>query len=225
MKVLRITLGAIITLAILVVLYLLAKDLISNVSSITALTKSAGMFGPILLILLIGLGIIFTPIPNVVLTLAAGYLYGTWLGALYSYLGHMLAAVGTFAIIRIFKIERESKSYKKYKKLIEKNKKLLYLLYAAPVIPISVLSAIASSSKMKWKEFLKIINISFIPVILFFSYFGERISQKHLIEIGIFILIIIVGVFIVLRMTNRRNKKMNEEEEKVRGADLNNKTN
>jgi uncharacterized membrane protein YdjX (TVP38/TMEM64 family) len=213
MKVLRIALGAIITLAILVILYLLAKDLIGNVYSITALTKSAGMFGPILLILLIGLGIIFTPIPNVVLTLAAGYLYGTWLGALYSYLGHMLAAVGTFAIIRIFKIERESKSYKKYKNLIEKNKKLLYLLYAAPVIPISVLSAIASSSKMKWKEFLKIINISFIPVILFFSYFGERISQKNLIEIGVFILVVIVGVFIVLRMINRRNKKLNEEEE------------
>lgn len=212
MKVLRIVFEVIITLAILTVLYFLAKELISNVSSITALSKSAGVFGPIVLIILIGLGIIFTPIPNVVLIIAAGYLYGTWLGALYSYLGHMLAACGTFAIIRIFKMERESQKYKKYRNLIEKNKKILYILYAAPVIPISVLSIISSSSNMKWKEFLKIINVSLIPVILFFSYFGERIIQKNLIEIGIFILIIIVAVSIVLGIINKRNKKLDEEE-------------
>lgn len=195
-------------------MFILIRDFIKNVSTIESLTKSAGVFGPIVLVLLIGLGIIFTPIPNVVLVLASGYLYGTWLGALFSYLGHMLAACGTFAIVRIFNIEGESKRYKKYKRLIEKNKKILYLLYAAPVIPISVLSIISSSSKMKWREFLKIINISFIPVILFFSYFGERISQKHLIEIGIFILIVIAALSIVLGIINKRNKKLDEEEKK-----------
>ena len=215
-KRLGIILRILITAIVILVIYIVVRDLVSNVSSITYLAKSAGIYGPIVLVLLIALGIIFTPIPNIVLIIAAGYIYGTWQGAIYSYLGHMLAACGTFAIVRIFNIEKESRRYRKYKNLIEKNKKILYLLFAAPIIPISILSIVSSSSKMKWKEFLKIINISFIPVILFFSYFGERISQRNLVEIGIFALVVIVGIFIVFGIMKRGNKKMQAKDKNKR---------
>jgi uncharacterized membrane protein YdjX (TVP38/TMEM64 family) len=217
-KRLRNILRILITAIILVLIFFLVKDLISNVNSITSITKSTGMFGPVVLILLTSLGIILTPIPSVALIVAAGYIYGTWLGGLYSYIGHLVAAIGTFAVVRTLNPEVKNKRYSRYRKLIEENKKILYLLYAIPVIPISIITIFASSLKIKWREFLKIIILSFAPTVLFFSYFGERISSKNLIEIGTLSLVILIGIFIVIRIINKRDKKLNNKEKDAKMA-------
>ncbi|MCA9478345.1 MAG: VTT domain-containing protein, partial [Nanoarchaeota archaeon] len=110
---------------VVVILFFVIKELISDVDSITRLAKAAGPFGPIVLILLIMLGTLLTPIPSVVLVIAAGYLYGIWPGALYSYIGLVLAAVSMFFFVRLFKIKAKGKHYEKYKKLVKKNKKII----------------------------------------------------------------------------------------------------
>jgi uncharacterized membrane protein YdjX (TVP38/TMEM64 family) len=106
----------------LTLLYFFAKEIISNVDSITKIAESAGIFGPIVLALLICLGILFSPIPSFVLTIAAEFLYNTWWGALYSYIGHILAAIVPFAATRAFKINKEYSKSKKYKDLIKKTR-------------------------------------------------------------------------------------------------------
>ena len=203
----KLAINILITCVIIIALIILTRDFITNVNSIEQLSKSAGIFGPIVLVILIGLGILFTPIPSVLLIIAAGYLYGTWEGAIYSYLGHLLAAISTFSIVRKFHIKTKNKRYSKYRKLIDKNKKILYLLYIIPILPISVVSIFSASSKMKFKQFLKIILISFIPVILLFSFFGERISNKNLIEMGIWITGILIVISIVYIIIKRKQKK------------------
>jgi len=194
---------------IILIFYFLVKEFISNVDSITKLSQSAGILGPIVLILLIGLGILLTPIPSFVLVIAAGYLYGIWWGALYSYLGHLIAAISTFTIFRRINLNnQESLRYKKYKKLVEKNKKFLYLLYAVPILPLSLVTIISASSKIKWKHFLEIILVSFIPTILFFSFFGNRITEKNIFEILIWLGIIFVIGLIIFKIIQRNQERM-----------------
>lgn len=197
-----------ITGIIIVILFFFLKELLGNMSTITKLSQSAGFLGPLVLILLIGLGILLSPIPSVVLIIAAGYLYGIWMGALYSYIAHLLAAIGAFAVFRKINGNENNKTYRKYKKLISKNKKLLYLLYAVPVIPISITTLITATSKIKWKRFLEIIILSFIPAVLFFSFFGERIGNKNLLEIGILIIIVAIVGFIMFKVIEHDKKRM-----------------
>ncbi len=195
---------------IILIFYFLVKEFISNVDSITKLSQSAGILGPTVLVILIGLGILLTPIPSVLLIIAAGYLYGMWWGALYSYLGHLLAATSAFLVFRKIKGNEESRKYKKYKKLIEKNKKLLYLFYAIPVIPMSFISLITATSKIKFKHFLEIIIISFIPVVLFFSFFGNRINERNILEILIWLgVILIIGLIIFKIIQKNQERVMN----------------
>jgi uncharacterized membrane protein YdjX (TVP38/TMEM64 family) len=180
------------------------------VSSITKLSESAGIFGPIVLILLISLGILLSPVPSVIFIITAGYLYGAWEGALYSYLGHLLAAIAAFMVFRKFERKEESRRYIRYRKLIHKNKKILYLLYAVPIIPISVITFITATSRIRWKEFLKIIMVSFAPTVLLFSFFGERIGNRNLLEIGIWIVgIAIIGIIIFEVIRHNKKRMMN----------------
>jgi uncharacterized membrane protein YdjX (TVP38/TMEM64 family) len=199
------TVKVLLTGILILMLFFIVKELIVDADHITSLSKSMGIFGPILLILLMSLGILLTPIPSAVLIVAAGYLYGTWMGALYSYIGHLLAAIITFAICQTLKMNGESRRYESYKKLVHKNKKILYFLYMLPIIPISVITIITSTSKIKWKEFLKIISISFVPNILIFSFFGERISNRNPLEIGLFLLAILVVILIVLKVWSKKD--------------------
>ncbi len=189
-------------------LFLIAKEIINNVDSISKISQSAGIFGPIILILLISLGILFSPIPSVLFIVVAGYLYGTWMGALYSYMGHLFAATCAFAFFKSFEIKNEGKRYIKYKQLVEKNRKILYILYAIPILPISITTILSASSKTEWKKFIEIILISFIPAIIFFSFFGDRISNRNLIAIGILALIIITTGLIITKIIRKNRERI-----------------
>jgi len=190
--------------------YFLVKNFIQNTSSINSIVSSTNTFGPILLVLLMILGIIFTPIPYFVLIITAGYLYGVWHGAFYSYIAQILAAIGVFTLTKFLNIKITNKTYKKYQGKVSRNKKILYLMYALPVIPISVTSIISASSKIKWKSFLKIILISFVPGTIFFTFFGNNLSTKNILFISLFLLITLVALIFFMKKFKLKliNKKI-----------------
>lgn len=192
------------SLTIIVLLYFLAKELIKNTDSITKLVTSSGAFGPISLIILMVLGILFTPIPYFILIITAGYLYGVWYGAIYSYIAQVLAAVGTYTITRSLDIKINNKRYNRYKERIKRNRRLLYIMYILPVVPISITSIISASSKIKWKQFLEIVLISFIPGAIFFSFFGNTISAKNIIIASVSLLVTLMAIIIFIKKFNFR---------------------
>lgn len=179
-------------------LFYLVRQNIANTDEITKITNSAGVFGPLMLILLIMIGILFSPIPSVLIIAVAGYIYGPWKGALYSYIGHVIAATSTYFIVKKFKILHESKKFAKYRTFIEKNKNFLFVLYAIPIIPISISSIIAATA-IKWKKFMEIALLSFLPAVIVFSFLGGKISSKNMhIIIGL-ILVITIGTIIIIK--------------------------
>jgi len=194
----------------IILIYFLVKNFIQNTSSINSIVSSTNTFGPILLVLLMILGIIFTPIPYFVLIITAGYLYGVWPGAFYSYIAQILAAIGVFTLTKFLNIKITNKTYEKYQGKVSRNKKILYLMYALPVIPISVTSIISASSKIKWKSFLKIILISFAPGTIFFTFFGNNLSTKNILFISLFLLITLVALIFFMKKFKLKliNKKI-----------------
>jgi uncharacterized membrane protein YdjX (TVP38/TMEM64 family) len=207
----RTILTACISIAIFIVLFFVTREMIGNVESITRISESAGVLGPIVLILLIALGILFTPIPSVVLIIASGYVYGTWKGAMYSYLGHLVAAVSIFAIVKAFGVHGQNKKYEKYRKLIRKNQSILYLLYIVPLLPVSLISLVSASSKIKWKRFIQIVFTSFIPPVLFFSFFGNRLNSRNLIEIGAFVIVIAITGIVMYKLIKKNSSNQGSE--------------
>lgn len=199
----------VVTLIVLITLYLIIHKTIQDPNTVTSMIKSAGVFGPIVLILIMILGTLFSPIPNFVFIMLAGYLYGAWQGAIYSYIGHVSAALSAFLVIRNFKNKfKKNRKERKFEKVVMKNRKLLYVLFGIPLVPISISSTISASTKMTLKEFLRIILLSFIPIISFFSFFGERISHYNLIEIGIWLVIMfILGAIIFIKIIKKNNLK------------------
>jgi len=199
--------GIIVSIIVITAIIVIIHKTIKNPDAVTSMVKSAGFFGPVVFILIMTLGILFSPIPSFVFIILAGYLYGAYLGAIYSYIGDVGAALSTFLVIRTFKNKfKESKKEKKYEKIIRKNKRLLYVLFGIPLVPISIISTISASSKIKLKEYLKITLLSFIPIIVVFSFFGEKISHFNLREIIIWSgIIIILGAIIYTKIIKKNN--------------------
>lgn len=199
---LKLILKTISTTLSLIIIYFIINNIIKNPDSINSIVSSANTFGPILLILLMVLGIIFTPIPYFILIITAGYLYGLWPGAIYSYLAQVLAAASVFTLTKTLNIKITNKTHEKYRGKVAKNKKILYLMYIFPVIPISVTSIISASSNIKWRSFLKIILISFIPGTLFFTFFGNTLSTKNIIIVTSFLLITLIALIFFIKKLN-----------------------
>ena len=205
-----------ILIVFLVTIFFVARIFIENTNQIVKAVEKVGFFGPIFLIVIMILGILFTPIPGFAWVMTAGYIYGALLGSVYSYISFIIGAMGIFMLSK--KINKHNplggkrfqKKRDKYSNLIKQNKNILYAIYAIPILPVSIVSAIAATSSIKIKEFLKIILLSFLPLVLFFSFFGSGISRKNIIEIGIFTLVTI-SLFIIFY---EKLRKMNTKKQK-----------
>lgn len=197
---------------ILVGLFFLVKQLFVNADSMSNLVLSAGIWGPLVLISLMVLGILLSPIPSVVLIIAAGYLYGAWFGALYSYIAHFLATLLVFFLVRTIHLTNHysSSDASKYSRILKKNNYLFYVLYIFPVIPISVITIILGTSKLSYKDFFKISSLSFIIPVLFFSFFGTRLSSSSAVELFIWIILTIIISFFVFRELHQHMDKKSE---------------
>lgn len=63
--------------------------------------EARGAWGPVVFILVMALSVLFAPVPNVPIFMAAGLAWGTILGTAYSLVGLMLGSVAAFYVSRI----------------------------------------------------------------------------------------------------------------------------
>jgi uncharacterized membrane protein YdjX (TVP38/TMEM64 family) len=81
------------------------KDIIrdfSDLEQIKTVVAGLGPLAPLGFIAMNAVQIVVAPIPATLLQLAAGYLFGVWLGALYSTAGMTIGAVAAFLLARRF---------------------------------------------------------------------------------------------------------------------------
>jgi uncharacterized membrane protein YdjX (TVP38/TMEM64 family) len=200
--------GITVSVVLLSVLIYFIRLLIVSPNSVEKLVESAGFWGPIILIILMTFGILFSPIPSFLFIIISGYLYGFWLGSLFSYIGHFLAAFSMFLGYRNFrKFFGKSKRSEKYKRFIKEHSNLLYFFFMVPIVPISLLSIVSASSRIKTSSYAKVLLISFIIPVFFFSFFGQRLSFRNLLEITILVFIIVLVFIVAYKLGKKREEK------------------
>jgi uncharacterized membrane protein YdjX (TVP38/TMEM64 family) len=146
--------------------------------------RNLGALGPLFVIILISLEVVIAPIPGYVIAIASGYAFGVWWGALYSYLGNIIGTAIAFFISRRFGRPLVEKIIRKKQLVVydsffkEKGKPMLWLAYLFPVFPADIISFVTGLSDIKWKDFMIIVSIAYIPNMLFLNYFGATLYDS-----------------------------------------------
>ena len=196
-----------ITLALLLLLSSLAiAVIISRPSNIDASVAFAGrhtVIGPLLLVGLRILGIIFPAIPSGVITFAVVPIFGWFDTYIYTLIGIIIGTSLAFFLARIFreKLVQRFMPLKKIHRLeseISKKKQFLAIvvlrLFTVPVMDFS--SYIAGLTKISYKKFVLATVIASLPDIFIF-YIGEEVYKKIF---GKSVIIAVVGLLIISTM-------------------------
>lgn len=141
--------------------------------------RSYGAFGPVLVVSAQVLASIFAPIPNNVITIAAGRIYGGFLGGFYSYVGSLCGAAVTFLIARKLGrgfVRRFVKGHDLVKVDSFISRYGVWAILAGRLVPFLSFDAIsyaAGLTSMDLRAFMLASAIGIVPGMFAYSYLGE----------------------------------------------------
>lgn len=174
-------------------------ELAREPESLARLLNSYGWKGVLVFIGIQILQVVVAAIPGEFVQIAGGYIYGTWLGTLYSITGIFLGSVIVFSIARLIgypvvKLAVSDTQIEKFNFLINSNKSeaALFLLFLIPGIPKDIVTYIAGITPVKPLRFFVIILIGRFPALLGSSYIGHS-TQK-----GNYLVVIVLSVAAVI---------------------------
>ena len=187
--------------------------------------QKAGVWMPLLYILLQFLQVVILPIPSIVSTIAGIALFGATRTLIYSFIGIVIGSFTAFWVGR--KLGNKAVSWmvgedtlKKWqKKLKGKDNLFLSLMFLLPLFPDDILCFIAGLSTMSWRYFTGIILISRV-LALSATCFSVDFIPFHTwwgITIWCTFAIILTAVFIIIyKNMDKIQQKMNLYKRKMR---------
>lgn len=129
--------------------------------------------------------VVVAVIPGEFVQLAGGYVYGTFLGTLYSLTGIMIGAAISFYIARLLGLRTlkafiSPKNFDKFNFLMNNPKAeiFMFLLFLIPFTPKDTLVYLAGFTPIKPQNFFLIFIIARFPAILLSSYIGANIQER-----------------------------------------------
>lgn len=171
----------------------------TNRDELDALIESAGVFGPLVFILMQIVQVIVAPIPATVVTLAGGYIFGTFLGTVYAMIGSTLGFWAVFVISKrygrkIIRFMVSEQKMRKYDKLTANKSVLAFIVFGFlfPLLPDAVIGYMAGLTVMKIKSLVILSFITRVPGTLMTSYVGSRLGT------GDYTLVAVLAVLIVI---------------------------
>lgn len=206
----------IIPIIFLILGYIFPSVFFSNQESIRTFVDSFGIFAPIAFILLQITQVILTPISHYTVSIAGGFIFGTWQGFIYNWIGRVIGTIIAFYIARkfgrkIIKHVVKPETMKKYDHYFNKGKLLLFLAYFLPLFPDDEISYLAGVSSLNSKFFIPVVIIGHLSGSLALSYIGNGIkSIKEPMFIFLSLITLIAGILFVLYY-RKIIKKVNEE--------------
>lgn len=156
--------------------------------------ESAGIFGPLVFILLQVAQVVIAPIPGQVAGLLGGYLFGTSLGVIYSLIGATIGFTIIFALSRKFGrplVERFfSKELINKFDYITKTKGVfvLFIIFLLPAFPDDLICYLAGLTKIPIRTLILISLAGRLPSFLLLSLTGEGLASDNknpIIALGI----------------------------------------
>jgi uncharacterized membrane protein YdjX (TVP38/TMEM64 family) len=185
---------------------------------------SYGSISALVYILTQAIQVVVFVIPGEIVQIAGGYIFGTWLGVLYSVGGILLGTVISFLAARLVGF-RLLKSILPPRKLEEfgflinnpKAEIAMFVLFLVPGIPKDSLVYIAGLTPVKPLRFFLVSMIARFPGILGSAYIGANLQQKDYLPVwilsGVTLVLFIVGVMTKDRILARLRRLRRGESE------------
>ncbi len=223
---------AVLILAVIILAFAYRSEIrlfYSSPEAIKQYTESFGILAPVMFILLYTLKAVFFIIPTTPFAVAGGYLFGAFLGTIYSLISITLGSALVFCISRKFRGHfaekavgnRELKHFDVFFK--KRGKAALFIARATPeLFPTDVVSFAAGLAKIRFRDYLLLTFLGSIPNMLLLNLFGGQLSQG-LSPIALAILVvlglIILGYLFRHRLRVLLIKEIKEYEEGIRGIE------
>lgn len=179
--------------------------------------NSYGWLGVLVFMGIQMLQVLVAVIPGEFVQLAGGYIYGTWLGTLYSLTGIVLGSVLVFFIARLLgyplvKLLVSKKHLERFNFIINSNKSeaAMFILFLIPGAPKDILTYLAAITPVKPLKFFAIITMGRLPALLASSYIGSSTQKgNYVIAITLSVaavILFVAGVFLKDKIINRVHK-------------------
>lgn len=192
-------------------------ELAREPESLAGLLNSYGWKGVLVFIGMQILQVVVAAIPGEFVQIAGGYIYGTWLGTLYSLTGIVLGSVLVFFIARLLgypvvRLFVSTKQLKKYSFMINSKKTdaAMFVLFLIPGIPKDVLTYIAGITPVRPLKFFAIITIGRLPALLASSYIGSSTEKGNYVIVILLsvaaVILFFVGILLKDRIINMVHK-------------------
>jgi uncharacterized membrane protein YdjX (TVP38/TMEM64 family) len=194
----------IIPIVLLILGYIYPSSFFGSQEAIRDYVNQFGVFAPVMFIILQIAQVVLAPISHYTVSIAGGFIFGTWLGFLYNFIGRVIGTAIAFYIGRylgrkIIKHIVKPETIKKYDYYFDKGKLLLFLAYFLPLFPDDELSYLAGISALKPRIFLPLMIIGHVSGSLALAYVGNGIkSVKEPLFIILSLITLIGGILFAL---------------------------
>ena len=152
--------------------------------------RSFGLFGTLVYMLLQVMQVVIAPIPGEMIQMAGGYIYGTFLGTIYTEIGVVTGVVIVFSFVRLlgypalrtlFPVDK----LQRFDFLMNspKSEILLFFLFLIPGIPKDILTYVAGLTPIKSSRFFLITSIARFPGILGSVYMGAQFGRRDYVPV------------------------------------------
>jgi uncharacterized membrane protein YdjX (TVP38/TMEM64 family) len=201
----------IVPVALLIFGYIFPSSFFGSQEAIRDFVSQFGIFSPLVFVIIQALQVIVTPFSHYAVSIAGGFIFGTWQGFIYNWIGRVIGTAIAFYLARflgrkMIKHVVKPETIKKYDHYLDKGKVLLFLAYFLPVFPDDELSYLAGLSAIKARVFLPLMVIGHASGSLALAYVGNGIqSVKEPIFIFLSLITLIGGIWFALHY--RKAKK------------------
>lgn len=205
------TIAVIVLAAIIAAVYIWGQPFIalfSDQEKMRHSIESFGIFGPLIYMLLQATQVLIAPIPGQITGLASGYLFGPYLGLLYSMVGAAVGFTIIFLLTRKFGrplVERffDKKHIEKFDYIIQTNGVMtLFLIFLLPAFPDDMICFLAGLTKIPIRTLIFISIAGRLPGYYLLALTGSDLANGG-VSPGILTAIVVALFFVVLGYANR----------------------
>lgn len=188
--------------------------LLQNREELGKFLSSFGMQSYMVFIFLQASQIVLTPLPGELVQLAAGYIFGTWLGTAYAVAGALLGTLLSFGIARLLgyplvKLIFGEKKLAAMEALVRKPQfgVLLFLLFLIPGLPKDVFTYMAGVTPINPLQFFITAITARTPGIMLSAYIGSNLYHQDytsvMVACVVTMLLFGLGIWLQRRMSRQ----------------------
>jgi len=169
---------------------------LSDYDELVATMRASGVRGPLICMAVQYAQVVIFFIPGEITQIAAGYVFGSWAGFLYSWIGIILGSASAYVFSRLVgrPVIQKIIGKKRLEKIDNaldtgKGRKALFLMFLLPGMPKDALSFGVGLTDFRIAEFIVLSGLGRAPALLFSTLIGSQIQERDYASIAITVVI------------------------------------